>query len=149
MEALYKLKDFLINEIEECVRTDQMSAQELDTLYKIVDIIKDIYKIEVMSMEKDEGYSQNYRHGYNIMPVDYDMTYENRTGNKTYRTEYDGNSYRRGRDTKTGRYVSMDAGMSRDDEKEQMISKLEEMMDEAGTDKERSTILHCIEKLKD
>ena len=137
MKTLYKLKDFLEDEIEECTKKDTISSQELDGLYKMVDILKDITEIEEKKMEMDEGYSQSYYgkiNGYRMMG----------TGTDDY-----GNSYRRGRDARTGRYTSRDGSMSRDSEKDEMISRLETMMDTAGNEKERTTILRCIEQLKD
>ena len=68
---------------------------------------------------------------------------------------YDGgsydSSYRRGRDARTGRYVSRDGRSyeySRASEKERMIGKLEGMMEDAKTEKERMAIMQCMEKLE-
>lgn len=79
--------------------------------------------------------------------------------NNTYNHAYDGayagaydasqdNEYseRRGRSARTGRYISRDNGYSRD--KERMIEKLEDMMDEATTDKERRALQQCVNKLE-
>lgn len=77
---------------------------------------------------------------------------------RSYENAYDGaydgaydasndNSYRRGRDERTGRYVSRDnRGYSRD--KERMIGKLEDMMDDATTEKERRALQQCVDKLE-
>lgn len=49
---------------------------------------------------------------------------------------------RRGRSARTGRYVS------RDSEKERMIGKLEDMMDNVSSEKERRALQQCIDKLE-
>lgn len=71
-------------------------------------------------------------------------------------------SYRRGRDARTGRFVSRDAGNSRDysrdyysndysrhGDKEQMVMKLQEMMRTASSEKERRAIMQCLEQLEE
>ena len=76
----------------------------------------------------------------------YDGSYEG-----AYDGAYDANndsSYRRGRDQRTGRYVSRDRGYSRAMDKERMIGKLEDMMDDAHTEKERRALQQCVEKLE-
>ena len=72
-----------------------------------------------------------------------------------YDGSYDGaydasndSSYRRGRDQRTGRYVSRDRGYSRAMDKERMIGKLEDMMDDAPTEKERRALQQCVDKLE-
>ena len=65
-------------------------------------------------------------------------------------------SYRRGRDARTGRYVSRDRGSyddysrgySRHTEKERMIEKLEDMMEDAVSEKEKRAIQRCIDQLE-
>lgn len=47
-----------------------------------------------------------------------------------------------GRSARTGRYVS------RDSEKERMIGKLEDMMDNVSSEKERRALQQCIDKLE-
>lgn len=73
----------------------------------------------------------------------------------SYEGAYDGaydasndSSYRRGRDQRTGRYVSRDRGYSRAMDKERMIGKLEDMMDDAPTEKERRALQQCVDKLE-
>lgn len=69
------------------------------------------------------------------------------------------NSYRRGRDSMTGQYVSRNAprrmsrrsyenGYSGHSIKDRMIDHLESMMDEAKTDYERQTVQEWIERLE-
>lgn len=73
----------------------------------------------------------------------------------SYEGAYDGaydasndSSYRRGRDARTGRYVSRDRGYSRAMDKERMIGKLEDMMDDAPSEKERRALQQCVDKLE-
>lgn len=73
------------------------------------------------------------------------------------RGSYD-DSYRRGRDMRTGRYVSRDPresyegsyerGYSRHTARERMIVKLEEMMDTATNERDRQAIMRCVEQLE-
>lgn len=81
----------------------------------------------------------------------YDHTYD-----AAYDGSYDGaydasNDYsgRRGRDARTGRYVSRDnRGYSRAMDRERMIGKLEDMMDDAPSEKERRALQQCVTKLE-
>ena len=58
-------------------------------------------------------------------------------------------SGRRGRDARTGRYVSRDnRGYSRAMDKQRMIGKLEDMMDDAPSEKERRALQQCVTKLE-
>lgn len=139
MRYLEELKDMLCKELEEFAEKGELSAGALETVHKLTDTIKNIDKIE---MYKDiGGYSED--DGY-IMRSNYDRenSYANR-GKHYVRGHYsrDGGgdySMRRDRD---GRY-------SRDDGKHHMIERLEEMMDQADSEKEREAIRHCISKIE-
>lgn len=105
------------------------------------------YKKVLESMEEygdDEEYSERgYSRRGRSMRGSYEMD--------------DGWSGRRGRDARTGRYVSRDngsyrgsyRGYSRDDAKDEMMDKLEEAMESATTEHERMLIRKCMEKLDD
>lgn len=58
-----------------------------------------------------------------------------------------GSSYRRGRDAR-GRYTSRDYRYSRAEAKDRMIEKLEKMMNETTSAKDREIIKDCIEDLE-
>lgn len=80
---------------------------------------------------------------------------EKRSYDNAYDGAYDGaydantdNSHRRGRSDVTGRYVSRDSGYSRAADKERMIGKLQDMMDDAPSEKERHILQQCVEKLE-
>ena len=136
MESLYRLKDLLCDQVEEIVAKNDITPVELDRVYKVIDVIKDICTIDAMeNAEYDEfdeegsyaggGYSG--RRGYS------------RAGGRSNRGSYEGGySGRRG-----GRYSravrsnrgSYEGGgysgrMSYDDEemsKEHMMQKIDEM----------------------
>lgn len=100
---------------------------------------------------RDNSYNRSYDGAYDgAYDGSYDGAYEG-----AYDGSYDGsydnsndNSYRRGRDQRTGRYVSRDRGYSRAMDKERMIGKLQDMMDDAPSDKERRTLQQCVDKLE-
>lgn len=96
---------------------------------------------------RNNSYNTSYEGAYDGA---YDGSY-----NGAYDGAYDGsydnsneNSYRRGRDQRTGRYVSRDRGYSRAMDKQRMIGKLEDMMDDASSEKERRALQQCVEKLE-
>ena len=69
------------------------------------------------------------------------MSGDGRRGSET------GGSYRRGRDAR-GRYTSRDYRYSRAEAKDKMIEKLEKMMNETTSVKDREIIRDCIEDLE-
>lgn len=81
-----------------------------------------------------------------------DMSNEQSRGRRGRDGDSDGRySERRGRDER-GRYTSRDMSneygqSSRHTEKERMVEKLEDMLDDAKTDRERKTIAKCIDKI--
>lgn len=96
---------------------------------------------------RDNSYNRSYDGAYDGA---YDGSYAG-----SYDGSYNGsmdasndNSYRRGRDARTGRYVSRDRGYSRAMDKERMIGKLEDMMDDATSEKERRALQQCVDKLE-
>lgn len=118
MKVLYELKDMLCDELEEIGKKGEMSAGDLETVHKLTDTIKNIDKITLL---EDSGYSRDN---------DLDLNTYGR-----------GNSYaRRGQHYDRGHY-------SRDDGRERMMRRIEDMMDEAdGSDRE--VIRRCYEALK-
>ena len=148
MEHFDKLMSLVENEIEAINRNGKFkSREEIDSVYKLMDIVKDAYCI--MDMEED-GYSEydgsSYRSGYS---------------RNSYGGMYDGNSYARGRGRNArrdsmGRY-SRDGsyrggsyrydGYSRDG-KEEYIENLRNMMDEAPDDQTRQSIQRMIQQME-
>jgi hypothetical protein len=114
MEALYDLKDMLCDQVEEVVKKGDISPSEVEMMYKVIDIIKDIVTIDAMEN------------------ADYSYDYMNESGN-SMRYSRDG---RRGRDGDSdGRYsersyprrmMSRD-NYSRHDEKEYLKQQINEL----------------------
>ena len=128
MERLYhNVKELLHKEISKIVEKGSLTPQELENLYKAIDVLKDI--CEITSMEDDGGYSER---GYSMWGPNHDRYYDIHA----YRN--DGNSYRR---NTMGRY-------SRTDAKEHMIDGLYSMMNDASSEAERGAIQDCINRLK-
>ena len=100
--------------------------------------------MEDKSMHEVHSNDNSYDHTYDAA---YDGAYDG-----SYDGSYDSsNDYsgRRGRDARTGRYVSRDiGGYSRAMDKQRMIGKLEDMMDDAPSEKERRALQQCVTKLE-
>lgn len=147
MKALHELKEKLHEELEEMAeKSDDMTFVDLEQLHKLTGTIKNIDMI----LEEESGYSER---------IDRDMTYGrggsyNRGGNRGnmgggYSRDdgYSGGdgmdggtSYRRKRDSR-GRY-------SRDDGRDHLVNQLEDMMEDAGSDRDREAIRRCMEQLR-
>ena len=121
MKALYELRDMLCSELDEIAHTGEMSAGDLETVHKLTDTIKNIDKIEML---ESDGYSRSDG------------------GVWTARGNYGhGSSYaRRGTHYVRGHY-------SRDDGREAMLRRVQEMMDNAD-DSDREIIGRCYDALK-
>lgn len=141
MKDYEELKDKLCEELEEIARKPEMSAGDLEAVHKLTDTIKNIDKIAML--EDDDGYSN-------------DGDWEAR-GRYAHMYDEGGSSYARGRKRDSmGRY-SRDGrdysrrggrGYSRDDAKGDMIDKLEDMKEDAKSERARETIDRCIATLK-
>ena len=105
MRALHELKNLILDEIDKVTQKGDITPNELESMNYAADIIKDIDHI----MGEDEGHSER---GY----VSYD------------------NSYRRGRDARTGRYVSRDSSY------DEMMSKLDRMRSNAPDERTRRMV---------
>lgn len=156
---MHKIKEKLMEELHEVesklkkAGDGKLSAGDLEYIHKLTDTIKNIDKIEML--EEDGGHSQD---GGNWMA-------RGMYGGHSY--DEGGNSYARRKRDSMGRY-SRDGGnyseegidgyserkhyvrghYSRGDAKEHMIDKMEEMMEMAGSEKEREAIRQCISKIE-
>jgi hypothetical protein len=134
---MHKLKDTLCRELDEFARRDSIESYDLDTIHKLTSTINNLDE-----MLEDGGYSQARGGG-------------NRGGMRTYARDGEGGGYsyedsfgdndgysmaRRRRDER-GRY-------SRDDGRDDMVNRLEEMMSRAGSDRDREEIRRMIERMK-
>lgn len=131
MESYKKLHESVDKELDKiAVKGTDFSAADVEVLYKLTCIKKNILTIEAMEDEYgDEGYSRDYYPTRSMYRSDH--SYGNYNGN------YSGTR----RDMRTGRY----SGHSIND---RIIDKLERMMDEADSDYERQEISNWIAKAR-
>jgi hypothetical protein len=129
------------------------SREEIDSVYKLMDIVKDVYCI--WDMEEGSGDDMSYNDGsYRNGPY----------RNGSYRGSYnDGSSYARGRGRnarrdsmgrysregsyRDGRSYRMD-GYSRADGKQEYIENLRDMMEDAPDDQTRQSIQRMIQQME-
>lgn len=160
MRVLYDIQDMLEDELKKISKKDEITTSDLDNIYKMVDIVKDVTTVDAMHKAEQEGYSRDYARDYSR---GYSEDYANAYG--SYRTSYDGrrgrdgdgdgrysedSSYRRGRDSMgryTNRGTSYDDGYSRHS-KDEMIEHLQEMMRNARSEDERESYRKTIEQMK-
>lgn len=166
MKVLFEIQDMLEDELKKISKKDDITSMDLENIYKMVDIVKDVTTIDAMKKAEQEGYSQDYRGSYD---GSYDGSY-NSYGRGSYNS-YDG---RRGRDGDSdGRYSEDGSyrrgggrgGYSREGSyrgssydgsyegnsrhgKEQMIEHLTEMMRNARSEDERESYRRAIEQMK-
>ena len=134
MKVLYSIEDKMEDELKRICSKPDMSQSDLENVYKMVDIIKDVSTIEAM---RDAGYSQaNVRMSYDDPSKSYA-----RYGNRSYD---DGYSERRGRDA-MGRYTSRDGYSTHN---ESMIDMLKDKMHNATSEVERENYRRVIEQLE-
>ena len=152
MHILEDLSYVLEDMIEPIAKKQDISPTELDNVYKAVKTMNYIETIKAMkeygnSNEGSYARGNSYRGSYN--------SYEGGNSNRGSYNSYEGNSrdgysgensYRRGRDA-MGRFTSRD-GYSRAEDKQQMISKLEKMMQNASSENERQAIMECIRSME-
>ena len=161
-----ELRDMLCHELDVLTKKGEITKDNLDhfhkltsTLYKVEELIKnegysnDSYSM-MRGMSNDQGYSRNpydtgasnrtsYDNGSYAIRGSYDgRAGRDGDGDGRYSEEYSG--YSRGRSSY--RDYSRD-GYSRHSAKELMIDKLETMADITTNDKDRKTIMTCIEEL--
>lgn len=107
MKVLENICEILEDELKEIVRNGDMSPTVLDNTYKAVDIIKDIKTIDAMENATYDGrYSYGDSYGWDD---DYSMGRTRMMRPDNRRMDY------------------RDRGYSREDEKEHLMAKIEEM----------------------
>lgn len=164
-----ELKELLDEQICKILKKGDITPTELDSLYKASAIMLDMETEKAMKQganHEEINYSQrmgnsnhypwwmyqnnndmSYRgNSYNTYAQESNGHY-NSAYNGAYDGAYDGSidseySGRRGRSARTGRYVS------RSSERDRMIEKLEDMMENATTDKARRALQQCVDKLE-
>ena len=138
MRVYDNIKNLLYKEMDEIVQKDAVSQTDLENLYKMIDIVKDICEIAEKEEQMESGYSTRWN---GMMP--YDDRY------------YNIHSYRGGNGNQNG-YSSNNYGSnnnggmrySRTDGRDHMINNLYAMMDQASSDAEKNAIQECINRLK-
>lgn len=144
MDVMLDLRDMLCEELEELTKKGELSAGSLDVIDKLTHSIKSIDTIVAM---EDSGYSRE--EGGNMGGGS--MEGGRGSGGGRSRGYYQGGSYgggsyaRRGRDSR-GRYTSRRG--SRDGGREEMISELEEIMQDAQTERERQMIQNLVNQMR-
>lgn len=141
MKVLYGINDKFEEELKKLCNKEELTVAEVDAVYKMVDVIKDIATIEAMRNAEMDGYSGAYANEYA------------RGRSEDYANTNAYNSYRdyanaRGRDA-MGRYTSRDGmstGNSRHD-KEEMISNLRMKARNARSEEERANYLDMADRL--
>lgn len=118
------------------------SREEIDSVYKLMDIVKDGY--EVMSCE-DEMYGESYDDGYGrSMRGNYDGGMSYARGRRNARRDSMG---RYSRDGRSYRGNSYERGYSRDG-KDEYREQLMDMLDSAPDEATRQSIQRTIDNLK-
>lgn len=161
---MHKLKEKFMDELYELEdKAGKMSGKitegDLNKIHKLTDTIKNIDKIELLEsgggyseesnwMADGRMYGQSYARGRGRYAKRDSMgRYSSDGGSYDGGSSYaDGSSYARGRGGRSGRGYSREDGYSNDTD--DMLERLEEMMDEAQTEKEREAIKRCISQLK-
>ncbi len=175
---MHKIKEKLMDELYEYeekakkMSGGKISAGDLEALHKLTDTIKNIDKIK-MYEEFDEGgssYARGGGRGRGRNASRDNMGRYSREGGSSYEGGYseEGGSYRRGGSSYAGgqggnmgggssyarggrgggRSSYAGGGYSYGGAKDYMIDKMEEMMDMAESEQERSAIQRCIHEIE-
>ncbi len=138
-KALEDLRETLCEELDEIARKPEMSAGDLEAVHKLTDTIKNIDKI--CMMEDNDGYSRAGDWEMEGIAYGRGNSYANR-GKHYVRGHYSRDDGRDGYSMRGGR-----RGYSRADGQGRMIDHLDQMMREAGSEKEREAIRRCMEQM--
>jgi len=144
IEGILKLVD---NEFTAIVNNGKFrSREEIDSVYKLMDIVKDAHCIWKYEEEEDSGYSET-GYGYDdgmSMRYDAGRSYARGRGRNAKRDSM-------GRYSSDGRYrgsrVYRD-GYSRDDAKHEYIENLREMLEDAPDEQTRQSIQRMISQME-
>lgn len=144
MDELYKVVEISEKEIKSITDNGKYrSREEIDSVYKLMDVIKDFYCLEDM----ESGYSNE---------GSYDMPGRSRN---SYEGSYRDGSYGRGRGAKryaNGRYAPHSNDYSRENAyrysregKEEFMDQLHELMENAPDEKTRQSIQRMIQQTQE
>lgn len=138
MKSMNELKATLCRELEEISKREELSANTLDSVHKLIATIKNIDKIIMLG--EDGGYSQ-----------DGDWEARGSYGRESSYAGRRGKHYVRGHYSRDDGYYNderYNRKYSRDDAKGKMIEKLERIMDETDGMREREIIERCISQIE-
>lgn len=156
IDGIVKLAE---NEFEAIVKNGKFrSREEIDSAYKLMDIVKDAN--EIWCMEEEMMGSESEDGGMSYRGNSYERGGRSYRGG-SYEGSYEGGSYARGRGRNArrdsmGRYSREGSyyrdgrsmrGYSRDD-KEEYIEQLREMMEDAPDDNTRQSIQRMISQME-
>lgn len=135
MKELDNLKNMLCDEVRKINAQGELNPTTLEIADTVVDIIKDI--MDICEKEERMGYDEegSYRGGYSNYRMNPSYGY--------YDNGYNSYNNRGGHNNSYG----YDNGYSRHTATDQMINKLEMMLQDAAS-KDKATIQHCIDELK-
>ena len=164
MKEMHKLKEMLERELHELGEKGKLSAGDVDTIYKLASSVKNLDRIEMYSEENGRGRrsydgGMSYRGGNWQAEGEYGDSYEDgmsnaRRGMHYVRGHYsrDGGNYDGGGSSyREGSYEggrSSRRGYSRDEGKEEMMGMLDDMMNQADSEKQREALRRCREELQ-
>lgn len=129
MESLYRLKDLLCDQVDEIVEKNDITPVELDRVYKVVDVIKDVYTIEAMENAEEDWDEEGSYAGGGYSRAGRGYSRAGRGG--SYRGSYDGGYSRRRGYSRAGRgggsyRMSYDEPIATET-KEQMMQQISDM----------------------
>jgi hypothetical protein len=146
---MHKLRETMTKELEAIERKGQLSMSDLDKVHKLTDTIKNIDKIEML--ESDGGYSEesNWMADGRMYGTSYargrgDNAKRDRMGRYSRDGGYSETDMMYARDGRSGNRGGY-GGYSRDSG--DMRERLEEMMEEATTPKQREAIKRCMHEI--
>lgn len=149
MDSMYKIEEMCCRELDKIAQRGELSSSNLQQAAMLVDTVKDIETVAAMA-EEDPEYSQyggSYDNGVayanrgrHYVRAHYSRDGYPRTGNGQGMGNTGGGGSSYGRDSR-GRY-------SRDGDKEDMIQRLERMMDQSDDPNETAAYKRAMEQLR-
>ena len=134
MKSYEKIKELLCEELETIAKKGELTAGSLDTVDKLTHAIKSIETIIAMNEYSDDGYSNRGSYGGNMNSNSYARRYTREGGNSYAR-------YGNVRRDSMGRY-------SRDEANEEIINRLNEVMNDAPNEQTKQEIRKLINKME-
>lgn len=140
-DKMYKIRDMLCDELDRIADHDSLSVDTLNLVDKISHSIKSIDTILAM---EETGYSNDYYNDYSERG-----SYARGRGRYAKRDSRGRYSSREGRGYYDNSYRRGERGYSRAEGKHEMLQRLEEMLESASDEQERTAIQKCMSELED